>query len=279
MKNNSLPILIVGATGKTGARVNQQLQDMGIETRPVSRSSTPAFDWEKPETWAAAVEGTRAAYVTYQPDLTVPGATDAIAGFASLAKDYGLEQIVLLSGRGEDGAEAAEAALQNSGIPWTLVRASWFFQNFSESFMLDGILSGELTRPATDIPEPFIDADDIAEVAVAALSQPGHLNRLYEVTGPRSFTFAQAMQEISSALGRTVKFTHVPVDQYIQILNDEGIPEEMQWLLRELFTTVLDGRNSQVMPGVHQALGRDPRDFQRYIQKTTASGVWAKEGK
>ena len=272
MKN--APILIIGKNGKTGARVNQSLQSLGYETRAVSRSTTPSFDWEAPETWAPAIQGTRSAYVTYQPDLAVPRAEATIKAFMRVAAEVGLEHIVLLSGRGEEGAQRAEQALITSGIAWNIVRCSWFNQNFSENFMLEGILTGELVLPAVDALEPFVDADDIADVVVATLTESRHRNKVYELTGPDALNFAQCIEEISEALGRTVKYTPVPVDAYINALKEQDVPEDYQWLLRELFTVVFDGRNSQVMTGVEEALGRPATDFKTYLQKTIASGVW-----
>ena len=268
------PILIIGKNGKTGSRVNQRLQALGYATRPVSRSTRPAFDWENPATWRSAIEGTDTAYVTYQPDLAVPGAESTIKAFVRVAAEAGLKHIVLLSGRGEKGAERAEEILKASGLAWNIVRASWFCQNFSESFMLEGILAGELVLPAGDTVEPFIDADDIADVAVAALTEPRHRNKLFEVTGPCAMTFAQCTQEMSDALGQPLKFTTVPIDAYIEALQEQGVPEDLQWLLRELFTVVFDGRNSNVMPGVEEALGRPATDFKTWVQKTLESGVW-----
>jgi len=269
------PILIIGKNGKTGARVDQRLQAMGYTTRPVSRSTNPSFDWENPATWRSAIEGTHAAYVTYQPDLAVPNAEATIRAFVQVAAKAGLKHIVLLSGRGEEGAQRAEEVLKASGISWNIVRASWFAQNFSESFMLDGILAGELVLPAGDTVEPFVDVDDIADVAVAALTQPELRNKLFEVTGPRALTFAQCIKEISTALDRPIKYTSVPVDQYIDVLRQQGTPEDLLWLLHELFTVVFDGRNSNVMSGVAEALGRPATDFNSYVQKTIQTGVWA----
>ena len=273
MKNS--PILIIGKNGKTGARVNQRLQALGYATHPVSRSTRPSFDWENPATWQSAIKGASSAYVTYQPDLAVPHAEAVIKEFVQVAGDNGLEHIVLLSGRGEEGAQRAEKVLMASGISWNIVRCSWFCQNFSENFMLEGILAGELILPADDTVEPFVDADDIADVVVAALTQPGHRNRLYELTGPRALSFEQCIKEISEALGRPVKYTRVPVDEYIKALREQGVPEDLQWLLRELFTVVFDGRNSHVMRGVEEALNRPATDFKTYVQKTIESGVWA----
>jgi uncharacterized protein YbjT (DUF2867 family) len=266
------PVLIIGGSGKTGRRVNTLLQQRGIATRPISRSTTPSFDWNRPEGWAAALEGVSKAYVTYQPDLAVEGSTEAIAELSRLARQQGLERVVLLSGRGEPGAQRAEAALQASGVPWTNVRASWFSQNFSESYLLDGVLAGEIALPAGPVPEPFIDADDIADVVFAALTEERHSNRLYEVTGPRALTFAEAVGEISSALRRPIRYVQMPLEDFVISMRAYA-PEDVVQLMQELFT-MFDGRNSPVAHGVEEVLGRPPRDFSEFVRRTVASGVW-----
>ena len=271
---SDLPILIVGGTGKTGRRVDARLRARGIATRPVSRSTPILFDWARPEGWAAALDGVSKAYVTYQPDIAVEGASEAIADFAGLAQEHGLEQIALLSGRGEPGAQRAEAALQTSGISWTIVRASWFNQNFSEGFLIDGILAGEIALPAGAVPEPFVDADDIADVIVAALTDARHANRLYEVTGPRAISFAEAVATIAQAVGRPILYTQVGPDDFAAGMRQAGVPEDIVALLDELFRVVLDGRNSQVMHGVEVALGRPARDFADYARAVAATGAW-----
>lgn len=274
----SQPILIIGKNAKTGLRVDQRLQALGYATRGVSRSTSPAFDWEDQSTWRAALEGTESACVTFYPDLAIPTAEQTIRDFVALAKEVGLRHVVLLSGRGEQGAERAETVLANSGLEWNVVRASWFMQNFSEGFMIEGILSGELMLPAGDIVEPFIDIDDIADVAVAALTRPELRNRLFEVSGPRAITFAQAAAEISEAVGYTVKFTRISIDEFLQALREEGQPEEMLWLMNELFTVVFDGRNSKPASGVEEALGRPATDFSEYLRKVMATGAWDRSG-
>src|SRR5262249_7616899 len=144
----------------------------------------------------------RAAYVVYVPDLSMPSAADSVGAFAATAVEQGVERLVLLSGRGEDGARRAELALQEAGPAGTIVRSSWFAQDFSEDYLRGAGLPGEIVLPAGDAPEPFVDADDIADVAVAALTDARHAFQEYEVTGPRLLTFADATAEISRASGR-----------------------------------------------------------------------------
>lgn len=275
---NHSPILIIGKSAKTGLRVEQRLQALGHSTRGVSRSSTPAFDWEDPTSWRGVLEGKQSAYVTFFPDLAIPTAEGTIREFVAVAKDAGLKHLVLLSGRGEKGAELAETALINSGLDWNVVRSSWFMQNFSEGFMIDGIVGGELKLPAGDIVEPFIDIDDIADVAVAALTRPALRNRLFEVSGPRAMTFTQCVEEISEAVGHPVKYTQISIDEFLSALSNQGMPEGMLWLMRELFTVVFDGRNSKPAMGVEEALGRPATDFSEYLRKVTTSGAWHRSG-
>lgn len=276
MKN--LPILVIGKTAKTGSRVNQRLQALGYPTRGVSRSSSPDFNWEDSTTWREAMKGVKSAYVTFYPDLAIPTAQDTIKEFVAVAKDAGLEHLVLLSGRGEQGAEHAETVLMNSGLDWNVVRASWFMQNFSEGFMIDGIVNGELMLPAGNIAEPFIDIDDIADVAVAALTRPELRNRLFEVSGPRAMTFTQCVAEISEAVGYPITYHQVTIDEFLNALRDQGLPEDVLWLMNELFTVVFDGRNSNPATGVEEALGRPATDFSEYVRKVMATGAWHRSG-
>ncbi len=267
-------IVILGGGGKTGRRVAERLAAKGKDVRLASRSTAPAFDWTDPSGWAAAFEGADAAYVSYQPDLAVPGAVEAIGTLCRMAAEKGVKHLVLLSGRGEDEALAAEETLKRSGVDYTIISASWFFQNFSEAFLLDGIQSGELFLPVGAVKEPFIDADDIADVAVAALTEPGHTGKTYEVTGPQLMTFGEAVAEIARQTGRDIRFTTVGIDDYAAMLEQAQIPADYIGLVRYLFTSVLDGRNESLADGVLQSLGRPPRDFAGFVRETVATGVW-----
>ena len=268
------PILVLGANGKTGRRVAQGLRARGLPVRAGSRTGMPPFDWEDRATWAPAVRGTSAAYISFYPDVAVPGSTDAIATLAALAVEHGLERVVLLSGRGEVEAQRAERALQESGVAWTVVRCSWFMQNFSEGAFLDQLLEGELALPAGEVPVPFVDVDDIAEVAVAALTEEGHAGRVYELTGPRALTFAEAVAEIGRAAGRELRYVPIPVDAFVSNAVAGGVPPDIVSLLSYLFTEVLVDANADVADGVRQALGREPRDLAQYARDAAATGIW-----
>ena len=270
---SELPMLIIGSTGNTGVRVDARLRSRGIATKSVSRSTAIPFDWARPETWAAALDRVSRVYVTCQSDLAVEGDADAIAELSGLAPQKGLEHVVLLSGRSEPGAQRAEAALQASGVVWTNVRASWFNQN-SEGCLIDGVLAGEIALPAGAVLEPFIDADDIADVVVAALTDERHANKLYEVTGPRALTFAEAVAETATAAGRPIRYTQISPEAFAAGMRQAGVRDDVISRLDDLFAVVLDGRNSQVKHGVEEALGRPARDFADYARATAATGVW-----
>lgn len=265
-------ILVIGGAGKTGRRVADRLADRGIPVRLGSRSTSPAFHWEDASTWDAALEGITKAYVTYYPDLAFPGVSELIAEFAKAAADRGVRKLVLLSGRGEDGAIASEESIQNSGVAWTIVRCNWFNQNFNESFFLGPVLDGAISIPAGDAVEPFVDADDIADVAVAALTEPGHDGQVYELSGPRLLGFHEVAREISAATGRNVVYSPVTAVEYEAILAKEGLPRDFV----DLFTLILDGRNASLTDGVQRALGREPKDFSEFAREAAATGVWAR---
>ncbi|WP_310348350.1 NAD(P)H-binding protein [Pseudomonas sp. BE134] len=272
--NTQGTVLILGATGKTGRRITQRLKAAGLPVRLGSRQANPLFDWEDRTTWEAALDGVHAVYISYQPDIAVPGAVETVQAFTDLAVKSGVGKLVLLSGRGEVEAEHAERVIQNSGIDWTILRCSWFSQNFSEAHFLEPILQGELALPVGNIAEPFVDVEDIAEIAVQALTQPEHSSQLYELTGPRALTFADAVDEIAKAAGRDIRFIAVPPNAYRAALEQEQWPAELIELVHYLFTTVLDGRNTPVTDGVQQALGRPARDFTDYARRTAKTGIW-----
>ncbi|MEM6551521.1 MAG: NmrA family transcriptional regulator [Planctomycetota bacterium] len=280
--HNSQPILVTGATGKTGSRVLAQLEALGHAARPGSRHAQLPFDWDDPTTWDAALASCSAAYLCYFPDLSVPQAPATLAAFAETAARHQLQRLVLLSGRGEPEAQRTEQLVLDAGqrhrIDVTIVRASWFAQNFTEGIFVDFIRSRRVALPTAthshEVGEPFIDIDDIADVAVAALTQPGHAGEIYDVTGPRLLTLPQAVGAIAEALGEPIHYTPITPDQFAAGLAEQGVPEDFIGLLNFLFTELLDGRNAHTSDGVQRALGRPPRDFTAFAHAAAKTDVW-----
>ncbi|MGG5486475.1 NmrA family NAD(P)-binding protein [Gaetbulibacter sp. PBL-D1] len=269
-------ILIIGGTGKTGRRVVEQLQKKGIQPRIGSRQATPSFDWNDKNTWIESLKGIEKMYITYYPDLAVPGAKEAIESLTYLAKELGVKKIVLLSGKGEVEAEACETIVKNSGVDYTIVRASWFNQNWSESFFLDPILSGEVALPMSNVLIPFVDANDIAEVAATVLLDNDYNGKTIEVTGPELITFKDIIHTISTVTNRNLTFHEITLEQYIEGMRQMQLPEDVIWLIEYLFSNVLTNPNNQkISNDIEQVLGRKARTFLEYARETADTEVWS----
>ena len=268
-------ILVIGGTGKTGQKVVKRLSEAGHNVRIGSRSATPAFDWENPETWSQSMEGMDKVYITFQPDLAVPGALEAIEELTKKAKQSNVKKLVLLSGKGEREAELCEQVVIHSGLDYTIVRASWFNQNFSESFFLEPILEGFVALSQAEAKVPYVDTDDIADVAVAALLGEEHNGKIYQLTGPRQLTFKEVIQEISDATGRDIAFTPIALPAYTQVMKQQGVPADFVWLIEYLFSEVLGNpNNAEITHDIEKVLGRKPKDFSDYVKETAATGIW-----
>ncbi len=271
---NEKKILVLGGKGKTGRTVAERLTKLGKTIRIGSRSEKPSFDWDNRETWTGALNGTDTVYITFQPDLAVPGARKSIEEFTSLAVKSGIQKMVLLSGKGEKEAELCEQVVMNAGKAWTIDRASWFNQNFSESFFLDPIIAGHVALPKGEALVPYVDTDDIADVVVEALLHDDHIGKIYELTGPRQLTFKQVTEEISNVTGRDIVFNSITMEAYVKMLKEYQVPEDYIWLINYLFTEVLVDRNSIVTNDIQKVLGRKSKDFAEYARETALTGIW-----
>lgn len=268
-----MEILIIGGAGRTGSRIHDRLTAQDHQPRLASRRT--GFDWDDPTTWPRQLEGADAAYVCFTPDLAFPGVPEKMTALGRLAADVGLGRLVLLSGRGEEGARASEAALRAGGVPTTVLRCSWFQQNFSEHFLAGPVRRGELRLPAPDIPEAFVDLDDVADAAVMALTRPEPEDATYELSGPELLTFAQAAAVLSGATGRPVTFDPVDVPTFVADVGLDGVPAEEAEPLAHLFTEILDGRNASLTDGVAQLLGRAPSSLSTYAGRAARAGAWS----
>lgn len=270
-------ILVLGGTGKTGRRVVERLTAMKLPVTIGSRNTQPAFDWENSATWAEVLQDINKVYITFQPDLAIPSAAETITEFVKTAKESGVQHLVLLSGRGEKEAQLCENIVINSGLDWTIIRASWFMQNFSEGFFLDSILANEMVLPKTNSKEPFINVDDIADVVVSALVNDIHSKKIYELTGPELLTFENAVSKIADVKKQNILYQEVSIDEYVDMLRSYELPEDSIWLIKYLFTEVLDGRNESVTNDIEKVLGRKAKDFDNYVVETLETGIWNNE--
>lgn len=268
-------ILVTGGTGKTGRRIVALLEASGHYVRVGSRSAEPAFDWHQPEHWPKAFEGMDKIYISYQPDLAVPGALEAIELLVKEAKKASVKKLVLLSGKGEREAELCEQVVIHSGLNHTIVRASWFNQNFSENFLLEPILEGTVALPQADVKIPFVDTNDIAEVVVKTLLDDEHNGQIYQLTGPDVLTFKEAVEVIARESRRTINFIPVSISEYADGMRRANLPEDFVWLIEYLFTEVLGNPvNSEITNDIEKVLKRKPISFVEYAQKVAQTGVW-----
>ncbi|MCV7371922.1 NAD(P)H-binding protein [Mycolicibacterium arabiense] len=275
---NTNTVLVLGATGKTGRRVAARLRLHGTPVRAASRSGDTPFDWSDPGTWDAALRGAAAAYVV------PPGTPGPVHDFVARAEAAGLQRLVLLSGRGADtwgdssfglDMRDAEDAVRASSLEWTIVRPNNFDQNFSEELFHAPVVAGELALPAGDVPEPFIDVEDVADVVAAVLTSPGgHGGRTHELSGPRSITFAEAVDVIARATGRPITYKQVSPTEYTAALVDDGMGADDAHHLADMYVLMERGVISGTTDGVEAALGRAPRTFEDYVLRTAATGAW-----
>ena len=267
-------ITLIGGTGHTGRRVADRLRARGLDPRIGSRSGTPPFFWERPETWEPVLRGSTAAYVAYTPDLTHPGAVEAVGALAEQARHSGVERLAFLSGRGEDEAVRAEQAVRAAGLPTAVLRCSVFAQNFSEHFLYDAVLEGVVAMPAGSVAEPFLDIDDLADVAAHVLTAPEPVDEVLELTGPGLLTFAEAAAELSRATGREVTYLPVSVAEFAAGALGAGVPRADVAALELVFGQIFDGRNATTTDTVERVLGRPAGDFADFVRRTAEAGAW-----
>ncbi|MFD1824165.1 NmrA family transcriptional regulator [Mumia zhuanghuii] len=265
------PVLVVGGAGKSARRVASRLDSLGVPVRAVSRTTAIPFDWSDPSTWDAALDGITAAYLSYAPDLAFPGAADQIADLARRLADHRIERVVLLSGRGEAGARAAELSLLDAVPTARVVSCSFFVQNFTEGVFAYDVQAGELTIPVpTDVPEPFVDLEDVADVAVAALRDDTYAGEVLELTGPEAMTFGEACASVGAALGHPVSLRAISVEEFVASVVAAGEPAEVAYGLAELFAEVLDGRNVATTATIARVLGRPSTSMSAAAQRDVA---------
>lgn len=271
-------ILVIGGTGKTGSRVAKNLSQLGHNVKIVGRKTKPAFDWENADTYDAALKDMDRAYIVYYPDLAVPGARDSIRTLTDKALKAGLDKVVLLSGKGEKEAETCEQIVADSGLNFTIVRASWFNQNFSEGAFLEFILKGTVALPMPEAEIPFVDVDDIAGVVAKVLLDDFYNGETVTVTGPRKMTFSEAVETMATGIGKEIHYQPISIEEFKDGMKAAGLHDSYVWLFGYLFEEVLGNPDNQVVShDLQNVLGREATDFKDYVEKTLTTGVWNQE--
>jgi uncharacterized protein YbjT (DUF2867 family) len=276
------PILILSGKGKTGRRVVAQLESKGVPVRLASRSSERRFDWYDEDTWPGTASGIDTAYLA--PPVGPAGLAQA-GRFVKHAAAEGLRRVVLLSGRGvgspgrefavyESGLEL-EDTVKDSGVDWTIVRPAWFMQNFSEDFLREYVMAGEIRISAGSGAEAWIDTDDVGDVMAAALLDERHTGQTFTLSGPRTLTMTEVAAELTTATGRPIRYVDLDPDEYIAEMTGFGLTQEDAEAVRDLFTVIRNHRSEYVSDGVQKILSRAPRDFTDWAQSTAQTGVWS----
>ena len=269
-------ILVLGATGKTGRRLTPLLSAVGHQVRRASRRPTAdvRFDWADTASFGPAVEGVDGLYLV-GPDF-VEDPSEQVAQLLDLASSAGVGQVVALSSLGltfpgepaDSGRRRTEDAITASGLRWTLLRPGGFMQNFSEGFLLPGVLEGTVRTATGNGSTAFVDTADIAAVAASALAHDHHAGRALALTGPEALTFDQAAAAIGRASGRPVAHQRIDDEEFTAMLAGVGAPEDYVAMLLRDQVAIRDGHAAEVSDDVEQVTGRPPVSFSAYTSAT-----------
>jgi uncharacterized protein YbjT (DUF2867 family) len=278
-------VLVLGATGKSGRRLVPRLAARGVSVRAASRRPGPdrvLFDWDRPETHRAALAGADAVYLI--PADGVEDTTHQVGPFLQTAASCGVRRVVVVSSLlvefpntpPDSGRHRLEEQVRESELEWTVLRPSFIDQNFSEGFLLPGILAaGLIASAAGDGKVAAADADDIAAVAAAALTEPGHAGATYVVTGPEALTFEEVAATISAAAGRPVRHQPITPGELTAILSQAGVPADYAAGIVASQVAIAEGHGAVVADAVRDVGGKQPVHFAAYAAAAAAAGVWA----
>ncbi|KMO84074.1 ergot alkaloid biosynthesis protein [Mycolicibacterium chubuense] len=269
------PILVTGATGNTGAPVVAGLRERGLRARAASRHPDPAdadavvFDWSDDATFAPALTDVRAVYLVAPTGAADP--VPMVRPFLEQATARGIRRVVLLSSsaveRGEPGLGEIHDLVAGLFAEATVLRPSWFMQNFVGDHPLARSIreTREIVTATGDGRLAFIDAADIAAVAVEALTAPEPVSEELVLTGPESLSYAEAAAIASEILGEPVRHVDVSTAELTQRLVAAGYPADFAGMLATLDERIRAGEQDFVTPAVRDVAGRTPTSLRHFL--------------
>lgn len=277
MNDAATAVLVLGGTGRTGSRIGQALTEQGVAARTASRHGGHVrFDWDDPQTYRPALDGADRVYLV-PPTMRVRFA-DPVAAFLDVAVDAGVRHVTLLSAHGADRAPSVidlaaveKVVAELASITHTILRPAWVMQNFTDEHL--PLLDDTLAAPSGGGAEAFVDADDIAAVAVRTLLEPAaHDGATYALTGPTALTFTQVVEIITGVADRPIRYLDIDQQAWIDGAVAAGMPADYTPMLRWLTDTVIDGHGAMPTDDVERVLGCPATDFATFASRNAA--VW-----
>jgi uncharacterized protein YbjT (DUF2867 family) len=276
MTTSSPTILILGGTGRTGSRIAMSLTACGAVARTASRTGGEVtFDWDDLQTHRSALRGASRLYLV-PPTMRVRFA-DQIAALLDVAVDSGVDHVTLLSANGADRAPSVidlaaveKLVTERHELTHTILRPAWIMQNFTDDHL--PLVDDALIVPSGGGAEAFVDADDVAAVAVQTLLEPtAHNGATYSLNGPAALTFEDVAAIIADVSGRPVK--HVDIDQHVWVNGaiSAGVPADYAQMLQWLTGTIIAGTGARPTDDIERILGRPATDFATFARRNAAA--------
>ncbi|EKO3500919.1 SDR family oxidoreductase [Vibrio fluvialis] len=266
-------VLVLGASGHVGQPLVAELLANGEQVKAASRSGQAfgaaegvVFDFADPTTFDAAFDGVDRAYVMLPGGYVESKALLEPVIQAAAERNV---KVVFQSVLGVDADDSipyrqVEIALENSGVPYVILRPNWFADNF-HTYWKAGIDQGVIGVPAGEGKSSFIDVRDIASSAAAALTTNRFDNQAFNLTGPEALSYAQAAQKISEALGKPVAYQAMEEGAFCDLLKSVGVPADYAEFLTSIFYPVREGWTAGVSDAVATLTGKAPRSLDEYI--------------
>lgn len=274
-------ILVLGATGNVGSLVAKELAEKGYKAKAAVRDFEKAktllgddvelvkFDYSDPSTFTEALDNVSHVFGIAPPSS--PNSDKIVIPLLNAAKELNVKHVTFMTAMGIDQEEASplrklERHIMASGFSYSFLRPNWFNQNFN-SIYLDQIKNQKgIFLPVNDAKTSFIDARDIAAVAVQTIIDEKHSDKEYTLTGPRAYDHNEAMAIISDVVGETFSFTPISDDDFRHAMKEIGYPEDMTEFMIEIYGMVKAGFTSGIFNDVKDVLGREPISFEQYAR-------------